>query len=577
MTTTTLKTENSKTSKKLKNPKSPKTDKESKLVRSAILVSIEAIFCLGLIAMIASFVINKDKPSPILLFGGFITVLVSLLILSVMLCSKCTSNNKDDQELGEKGLKVIQPDLKINTITGNDDLMKTLSGFKLSPSEYSSTLSRSDYTGISSSDKTSSIESDITHNSIPSHSRPYRLQQQQSQYSQSPINSLSNVQDIAACSKKEVQKQYSELMRTPTVEEVKQEYLKYLHTQVKFNSLKKNISEISDKYEYHNNSIKSNRSANSAKSTTNLITNANNKSLKVRGTIKVKDRLEDNKINHEFHSQKSRQSSIKQYQNNNQYQHHPTHQPLQNPIYESRLINSGYQSIKSIHPPPASLLARQHNNNKNTYTNTIHINMNPNHQGYNHFQAPKNVYNSSIIVPPLNNINQQVSTTNNTKKSQKSNSSEKSTGSFGITNLFGISNKIKTNHQVNRNQSFATCATYGDNTLPHIKRAEYGHEYGNKHGKSLKNKNNSVSRPYVDNSLNNLITNVNMNQIYDTMKTTSTNRTSSSNKNNNILISRDSLREHHDRLVNLQTQTLPRKESLKSTLSEVLSTVPRIR
>lgn len=96
--------------------KEPKVPDSASLVKSAILISVEAIFCLGLIAMILSFLMYKDKngPNMALMLGGFAAVLLSLLILSVMLCLKC-ANSAISKDL-EKSPKLAKISDDLNQI-----------------------------------------------------------------------------------------------------------------------------------------------------------------------------------------------------------------------------------------------------------------------------------------------------------------------------------------------------------------------------------------------------------------------------------------------------------------------------
>ena len=119
---------------------------EKTLVRSAIIVSLEALFCLGLVAMIASYVVGKeDSVSEIyvksLMFGGFATVILSLLIVSVMVCVKCTSSDGEDSESKE----IIHPEVVvvshdyasgIKQAHGHGLKRLLIPGIKLDPSLY---------------------------------------------------------------------------------------------------------------------------------------------------------------------------------------------------------------------------------------------------------------------------------------------------------------------------------------------------------------------------------------------------------------------------------------------------------
>ena len=62
-------------------------------------------------------------------------------------------------------------------------------------------------------------------------------------------NSKENAKDYSTLSKDEVKKEFSELMRTPTVEEVKKEYLKFMDRQEHFQSLRKSIDDIRSSYD----------------------------------------------------------------------------------------------------------------------------------------------------------------------------------------------------------------------------------------------------------------------------------------------------------------------------------------
>jgi len=69
-----------------------------KLLRNAVLITAEALFCLGLASLLASFLLKPeadedtdDSPHMGMLVGGFAVIICSIAIFGVMLCLKCAN------------------------------------------------------------------------------------------------------------------------------------------------------------------------------------------------------------------------------------------------------------------------------------------------------------------------------------------------------------------------------------------------------------------------------------------------------------------------------------------------------
>lgn len=69
-----------------------------KLLRNAVLITAEALFCLGLASLVASFLLKPEtdddtdnSPHMGMLVGGFAVIICSIAIFGVMLCLKCAN------------------------------------------------------------------------------------------------------------------------------------------------------------------------------------------------------------------------------------------------------------------------------------------------------------------------------------------------------------------------------------------------------------------------------------------------------------------------------------------------------
>lgn len=241
---------------------------QSRLVKSAILVTIEAIFCLGLIALIVAFINKQDnqKPNMYLLFGGFATVLISLLLISIILCMKCT-----DKAIDSKTNDIQNGKYTVHTIVGRSHSTGPNNNRKLMVSVISGhnheKFLQFDHTGRNGGSITSKSEKSLPPNYY-SLSNADKLSTQLSlesengttpAYNQHGCGTLGTYvtmsqannedKDYTTLSKEQVKKEYSELMRTPTVEEVRSEYFKFMDRQEHFQSLKKSIHDIRSNYD----------------------------------------------------------------------------------------------------------------------------------------------------------------------------------------------------------------------------------------------------------------------------------------------------------------------------------------
>merc|ERR1719242_359871 len=65
---------------------------KDKLLRNAVLITSEALFCLGLASLVAAFLIDSNSPHVGLLIGGFVVMVVSIVIFGICLCLKCANS-----------------------------------------------------------------------------------------------------------------------------------------------------------------------------------------------------------------------------------------------------------------------------------------------------------------------------------------------------------------------------------------------------------------------------------------------------------------------------------------------------
>jgi len=636
------------------------------LVRSAILVSIEALFCLGLIAMIA-FVISKEGSASALyinslMFGGFATVLLSLLIISVLVCMRCTDKSDSVDLHGTKpiivtpkpsGLAEVVIDSKktgfgsdapgqgqitkiiveTDTTTKYSDTKSKLSnnifdkslrcmipkiipGLKFDPS----------LNNDESSSSTGTPETVITNlNERDSASIITKTRRSM----RSSINSLDSVKfnlpikhtvfDVEENQPKE--KSFKEMMRTPTEEEVQKEYVRYLNTQANLNSLKKDLSLICNDlgqininsnqarqqnlgigpgFEIKhtlsnvssNNSCRVNRAESSVceDSYLTLVSNDNTGTLGKRsiGLNSFKGSLKSptspNSLNncsiYEYLPPKGSNPSVKG----------------QGRSIKPRFSNSIYEGsqIKVLGQPNNIPISP-----KGTGSNTLKSNSSCGKNNFYESQKPEQQYNRLVsAVPNTGSINSsnhvrlaqhskagssrpvsgnklytisahnqtsqnQINTKENTLSQDDSNNTSSTTQNpFSLQKIFRSSKKASKKdkedsnntpisssgnpQKVERNSSFLTVATYGDNTINRggSRKSKVYTELGNGH---------QVTNPNLVFNFEKILPG----SSRDGFK----NRT----LNASTLDKRDSLKEHHERMVTLQYNVPQRMESMRSS------------
>jgi len=84
-----------------KDPYDHINDKISKenFLQNAVLVTAEALFCLGLASSVASFILGENKaPHVGLMIGGFVTIVFSVLIFGIVMCMKCATKLDDKKQ-----------------------------------------------------------------------------------------------------------------------------------------------------------------------------------------------------------------------------------------------------------------------------------------------------------------------------------------------------------------------------------------------------------------------------------------------------------------------------------------------
>lgn len=71
---------------------------KEKFLQNAVLITAEALFCLGLASSVASFIIGEESPHVGLMVGGFVTIVFSVLIFGIVMCMKCATKLDDKKQ-----------------------------------------------------------------------------------------------------------------------------------------------------------------------------------------------------------------------------------------------------------------------------------------------------------------------------------------------------------------------------------------------------------------------------------------------------------------------------------------------